>query len=84
MEKYASTGDQVALDRFLSLTAESGISAFTKAMLFAATGHGSYPKEVSIPMERRLRFYKSHPALENYYRKDSEALAASGSRFSDL
>lgn len=79
LEEYARTGDQAALDRFLNLMTESGISTFTKAMLFAATGHGSYPKEVAMPMERRLRFYKSHPALEKHFRKDPEALAASGS-----
>jgi hypothetical protein len=64
LERFAETGEELELDRFLSNVTGSGIASLSHTFLFAALGHDSFPGHDGVPAERLIRLFCSHPIME--------------------
>jgi hypothetical protein len=64
LERFAESGEEVDLERFLDNVTGSGIASLSHTFLFAALGHDSFPGHDGVPAERLIRLFGSHPIME--------------------
>jgi hypothetical protein len=64
VEKFAKTGEESELERFVSLVTGSGVAAISHSFLFSALGHDSFPGNDGVPVERLVRLFSCHPVMD--------------------
>jgi len=64
VEKFARTGEEAELERFIALVTDSGVTSICHSFLFSALGHDSFPGQEDIPAERLVHLFSCHSVMD--------------------
>lgn len=62
LEEFGQRGEDQSLEEFINLVTGSGVTSISHSFLFAAFGHGSFPKQ-ELPPLRLMRLLSAHPVM---------------------